>query len=438
MFMCIILIIIVLIIALLLQLNGMQDDNDVIESVAENHREFSELNKVDNRNQYYTIKTILNKYYANINYFNATLAELGVVDDTNEAEIKEEYTATAIKALGEMIDTDALEYLNLNKDNIPKIFEKYKNTSFKIQNIYYKQETVNTIFYYADIMLDYKNEVGIVIKTDLYNGTFSIFPEEYIKNKGINENSFENEFKLDSIEYIKENDSNTYNEQNISDKAMAQNYLYDYGDLIIYNMHEAYSIIDESYKEAKFPTYESFKQYIDGCPINFSYLRLEGYRVKENEDETIYTCQDQYGNIYIIKEKGIMDYTIQLDNYTLENEEFIETYAKATLKDRGILNIDKFFKMINMQDFTSAYNVLDENFRQNNFPTQALFENYIKGKLFRYNKVDYKEYSNEISSIHSYKIGITDATGENTNQVELNVLVKLLNDTNFVMSFEVN
>ena len=62
----------------------------------------------------------------------------------------------------------------------------------------------------------------------------------------------------------------------------------------------------------------------------------------------------------------------------------------------------------------------------------------MKNKVFRYNKVDYKEYSNKITNIYTYKVVLTDLTEENTNEVEFNIVMKLLEGTDFVMSFTVN
>lgn len=236
------------------------------------------------------------------------------------------------------------------------------------------------------------------------------------------------DLEYNEIEYI-----------HVTDKQMAQKYLNDYMQLLQTNPKQAYNLLKEEYQEKRFETYEQYNAFLQNYDIALQQIVLNTVTVDNKEDNTtIYTCRDQYGNIYLFEETGIMEYTVQLDDYTLENEAFNQKYEKADSRDKGILNIDKFFEMINRQDYTSAYALLDTNFKQNYFKTQVEFENYMKNKTFRYNTVEYKEYSNQITDIYTYKIVLTDATKQNSNQIEFNIVMKLLEGTNFVMSFDVN
>ena len=73
--------------------------------------------------------------------------------------------------------------------------------------------------------------------------------------------------------------------------------------------------------------------------------------------------------------------------------------------------------MINNLDYKVAYEKLDSNFRNTYFKTVEEFENYMKNHVFRYN--------------------IFDATYENETEIEFNIVMKLLDNADFVMSFEV-
>lgn len=224
----------------------------------------------------------------------------------------------------------------------------------------------------------------------------------------------------------------------VTDKQMAEKYFHNYMQMMMQDTKKAYHLLEDEYKEKKFKTYEEYNTFVQRNMLFLKQNELEDIIVTDKETYKIYTCKDKYGNIYVFKEASIMEYHVQLDDYTLNNERFNEIYQKAEDSDKGVLNVDKFFKMINMQDYASAYNVLDENFKQNYFKTQADFETYIKSKVFRYNKVTYQEYSNKITDIYTYKIQLTDKTEEKQGQVEFNMVVKLLEGTNFVMSFAVN
>lgn len=233
----------------------------------------------------------------------------------------------------------------------------------------------------------------------------------------------------------------TYNAvsyQFISDYQMCLNYFTKYKELLINSSEKAYDLLDKTYMQEKFGSLERFKQYIEENKQYIINSTMSSYTRTNYDNYNLYTLKDQYGNTYLFKETAVMEYTVQLDDYTLENEIFNETYEDAVNRDKGLLNVDKFFKMINMQDYTSAYAVLDENFKQNYFKTQLEFENYMKNKVFRYNKVDYKEYSNKITDIYTYKVVLKDITGEKQGEVEFNIVMKLLEGTEFIMSFTVN
>ena len=80
-----------------------------------------------------------------------------------------------------------------------------------------------------------------------------------------------------------------------------------------------------------------------------------------------------------------MDYDALLDNYTIESQEYIDKYNSLTDEQKVNVSVAKVLKMINTADYTNLYNIVDETYKQNNFPNQEIFENYIKNNFFRYN-----------------------------------------------------
>lgn len=404
------------------------------------HIDFTQVDVLTDRNEYYAVKQILNKYYNAVNYLEADIKDLDImIDVTSEdqkQEIIEEYTMQGVKILQDIIDKEAIEQLGLKEENIAQKFKQYKNSNYKIENIYYVKKSIVTNLYYVEGLLDYEKNFKLIVKTDSYTGTFSIYPQEYIEVKQYNENSIQDEFKMDEIQYIAQNDNNEYTVNEITDKIMAQYYLYDYGEIVTHDIKKAYSLLNEKYKEERFKTYEEYEKFIQESKQNYNLLQLKSYSVNEEGNEFI--CKDQYNNTYIFNETSVMKYTLQLDDYTLENEQVIEKYNKASTTDKGILNIDKFFKMINMKDYESAYDVLDTNFKQNYFKTQLDFENYMKSHVFVLNKVNYKEYSVRTDEIYTYKVILTDYMQEDQSEIEFNIVMKIITgSTDFVMSFEV-
>ena len=231
---------------------------------------------------------------------------------------------------------------------------------------------------------------------------------------------------------------NAVSYMSVSDAQMSVIYFNMYKEKLLNSHEEAYNLLDEEYKEKRFDKIDNFKEYIENNKEYITDMYLVDYKLIKNDNCNIYNLKDQYGNVYVLKETAMMEYTVQLDNYTIDNEEFNKEYQNSTYKNKEILNIDKFFKMINMQDYKTAYYKLYENFKQNYFKTQSDFEKYIKTKCFKYNKVTYKEYSNKMSDIYTYKVVLTDITKSNESQVEFNIVIKMLEGTDFVMSFAVN
>lgn len=439
--MILVIVIIGIIIAIILTLKDsiIIEDKDITHDIENDiqHESINSIKEVKEREDYYAIQDVLNLYYTNINYLEAKIEDLDVIDIESEKEKKEvveEYTNTAINNLKNII---ADECISSNKNEILNDFKQYKNTTYRVENMYYYNRDINTDIYYIKLRIDNEKDSNIIVKIDLYNETFSIYPEKYIKDKSINESNFSDIFVVDDIEYIKENETNKYEKHSISDQTMAQYYLYDYGNIILNNIELAYSKIDAEYKKVKFPNLESYKSYIRDSNKRYDLLELKRYSIKEYDDYEQFMCEDQYGNRYIFKDKSVMNYTLELDTYTLKNEEFIEKYNGETTANKALLNLDKFFEMLNMKDYTSAYNLLDEEFKKNYFNTQTDFENYIKQRTFKYNKVTYNRYSNKINSVHVYEVAITDKTEESDASYNFTFIVKLGEDINFTVSFDI-
>lgn len=422
----VIIVIIMLVLGLIL-MNINKKDPIEIENDYQGEEEFeyeatNNLELVKDKNTYYAVKGIVEKYFTYYSYI-------------NNKEIAQEQNAN-IEIINQMLDENYIEKYDITKEKIREYKVQYDDSKqLNIEEMYKIEKNSRINIYWINANINHDTDLKIIVKTDSYNNTFSIFPEEYININQYNEQNIESNLDINDSE-IPQKQYNTFKYTNITNEQNAKEYLKDYINKVTYKMELAYECLENEYKEKRFPTIQEYKKYINNA--NIKNIELQNCYVEKYNDYTQYTCKDQYGNVYIFKYSAIMEYTIQLDDYTLENQSFNSKYEEASNRDKGILNIDKFFKMINMQDYTAAYEVLDENFKQNYFKTEQDFEKYIKNKMFRYNKVEYKEYSNKITDIHTYKVVLTDATEENQNQVEFNIVMKLLEETDFVMSFEVN
>lgn len=377
-----------------------------------------QLKKIDNKNKYLVIEEIFSTYLTYIQSINKDITV---------------YTPEeALGALIQMLDKQYVKEMNITQEKLKKYAEQYKGKiDYYIDDIYIYDKTSNIdIFIVYACIKDIK--IKFIVKTDSINDTYTIFLEDYI-----NTVSIEKVPEKISSEEIQKNSYNQFTYINATDNIMANEYIKRIAYLLTNETEKMYQLLDENYKQKRFPTLENFTNYIQTSQKDFEGIMVEECSVDAKDDYTKYTIKDQYGNYFVIKETGVMDYTIMLDDYTLESKEFIERYQKADRPNKGVLNIDKFFKMINMQDYASAYKLLDENFKQNYFKTQNDFENYIKAKVYKFNKVDYKYYNNQTMDIYTYNVKLTDYTNTEAPEIDFNIVMKFLEGTNFVMSFTV-
>ena len=160
--------------------------------------------------------------------------------------------------------------------------------------------------------------------------------------------------------------------------------------------------------------------------------------LSNNGEYTQYVIQDQYQNYYIFDTIDSINYNVSLDTYTIDTEKFITTYNGATNEQKVQMNIDKFFQMINRQDYRTSYFVLDQSFKTNKLNTQLEFENIMKNKLFKYNNISFIEFKDLGSNTYSYNIKLTDLTETKNDEINMTIIMQLKDNTDFVMSFSFN
>ena len=148
-------------------------------------------------------------------------------------------------------------------------------------------------------------------------------------------------------------------------------------------------------------------------------------------------CVDRNNKSYIFKVTTPMKYSLILDTYTIDIQEFTTKYSETNDKGKVILNINKFMLALNDKDYKYAYSILASSFKKNNFPTLESFEKYAKTNFFEQNKFDYIEFGDESGTYYTYKVNITDGTGKNNKLITKTFIMKLDEGTKFETSFNV-
>ena len=142
---------------------------------------------------------------------------------------------------------------------------------------------------------------------------------------------------------------------------------------------------------------------------------------------------DKYENYYIFRVTDFTEYTVILDNYTIMTANFKSAYDNADVQGRTMLNCDKWIQMLNNRDYSAAYNVLDETFRNNNFGSVDNFENYMRQNYGEHYDIDFDDFSNEGDTyIQPITLNTISGSGETK---EITIIMRLSDNYGFTMSF---
>lgn len=382
-----------------------------------------EVARVNKNIDYYSVELIVN------NYFSAIISE----DKDN---------------LYNILNPESITKLNINKDNVvsklniilneeDNNIEHYK---FIIDNMYFAESEENIVTYFVylkvlNTMTENVIETSLMVETDTQNDTYYIIPFEYMKEEGYL--SIKEGTPYDTN--IKNIENSAYNEieyQNLDEYTIILNLMTNFTDKIIYNLDDSYNLFNTEYKNSKFATLDEYKKYIKNNIRDILASSIKKYKINEYDSYTEYICLDQYGNYYIFDETAVMQYTVQLDTYTIDSEEFLNKYNNGSDQLKVGMNLEKVFQALNRKDYEYIYEKLDNTFKANNFSTLEAFETYMKDNFFNINKIEYGKFENK-SGVYVYEIKITDATEESEDEIGKNFIIKLEEDTKFKMSFNV-
>lgn len=238
---------------------------------------------------------------------------------------------------------------------------------------------------------------------------------------------------------IAQTENNQFEYTRINNENTCRFYLKNYTELLLSAPETAYDMIDEQYREERFSSsYEEFLEYIEENKTYFENAVLSQYVLDYLDDYTEITLVDVYNNSYKIIAKSVKDYTVQLDNYTIKDEEYLEKYEELSDSEKVSANVDTFINMINTKDFKHAYEVLEETFKNNNFNTLDVFKEYINNYFFEYNldtKTGVNVYNQE--GTYVYETTIKSGAGSAAESKKLTVIMQLQEGTDFKMSFSI-
>lgn len=436
-----IIIIIGIIIILKLTFRQKEEEENTI-TIEESFQEVNKLQKIDNKSEWIQVQNCLTKYcnYSDNLKMIQEINQTGAILEKREEEDNKRMEKQLIHLIPEFVK----EELEITQENIYETIGT-KDEIVRVNNIYKSVQTVSSIpfeettsiYAYITEGVFIKKENGnkrdfkMVVLIDYVNNTFAILPNEYIESQNIDLLKNEN-IKLYEEEIIEKNNDNIFSMESNLEQAICQKYFTNYKSNLIYDAEFAFNCLEEEYRIKRFGNLDNFKQYIQQNLKEINQSQLKKYQVNNYENYTEYVCVDQYEKMYIFKEEEIMNFTLKLDTYTIPTEKFIETYQSKNEQNKVMMNIDKWVKMLNNRDYITAYNLIDETYRENNFGTQEQFENIMKEKLPLHYEIEYNSFTEE-NGTYIQSINLISME-ESEDVIQITIFMQLEDELDFVMS----
>lgn len=402
--------------------NSDVNDND---ELFEGDSYTDETQKVEDANIFYSVSYCIQKYYNNkyINY------------DTYDDEMINDQKSN----LYNILDKNYIEKNNITKDNV------LENVGIEKNQLEYIATEMNSVVgaeysIYAVKGLIMNSETNSYIGEEFYkvivnsaNTTYSIIPIKAEDNMELSKINL----SINELKPITENDDNKFIITSVNYSSLIKRYMIYYRNMALNYPQIAYQLLDEEYREKKFNNIGEFKEYIDNHKHILENLMLDQYQITNYDNYTQYIAIDTKGNYYIFKENGIMNFKIILDTYTIDLKEFIDKYDVADEQTKVGINVNKIINAINDKDYEYIYQKMDGTFKGNKFGNIETFKNYVENNFYQNNNIEFIEFSKE-GDTYIYKTKITDKETDNSTAKEFVIIMKLLENRDFVMSFSIN
>lgn len=440
-------VILVILIAVLVRVSSMVS-NELQENIIiteENQEEESHVffKQVNDYTTFYSVKNILNNYTEYVKQVNGDLYIDPERVSMEEEELKATTKESGIITITALLDEEYLSNMNINEETIIEKQQVYLEKGDYSEDVIYSVTISNMLIGELKENLDLvlvnaminDEELNLLVKLDQTNKTYSIFYEDYIEAYGYNEETTPEQIQI-SDNNIEVNEYNTYTEAVINDEYLVTQYFSEYRSNMLYNTQQAYELLDPTYREKKFGSYENFVNYISNNNQEILTASISGYEINEFEGIKEYVCIDQYGKYYIFSETNIASFDVILDIYTVDLPDFLEQYNSSNDPDKAGMNLQKIVDALNDGDYGYIYEKLDSTFRQNNFATQADFETYITTNLYTNCSVEFSDYESS-ADLHIFKATFTDNDDPEKVAIEKTFILQLGEGTDFVFSFNV-
>lgn len=399
------------------------------QEIDESEEEIQKLDLVNNKKEYLSIKKCLNQYISGINTQNSIY--YGRDENNNYTLIVDNETINT--NIYNLLSENYKTKNNININNVRDYVYSIKGHCYYVPVDIYVKYTTDTKKSYAiygiieDLNYKIITESYVILNIDQNNQTFSIEQLNNIED-------FEN-ITIENINTIPIMENNVFDDiDGVINEELIKEYINTYKNLVLANPEIVYNkFLNDEYKQKKFGTFENYKEYIKENKKYIETITLKEYSILKDLEYIQYIAVDNEGKYYIFNIDNIFNYTILLDNYTVDIPYFLEKYNSANSLEKGGYNIEKCIEAINNKDYTYVYNKLYDEFKNNNYKTEESFKKVIKNKLFDTNVMKIVSTENE-GNVYIYNLNIQDGTNSE-KQTNMKIIMQLKEGTDFAISF---
>ena len=223
------------------------------------------------------------------NSYGKTEGEEGYITDADKGNVQ--YQVENVKDLTDFY-------------SVEDVLKEYKDQSFEAEDMRFLQ---------GDRIMTYivlgNNNICYIVRVDVYNLAYEI---KEIKESDIDKISI----KEDETEILN-NGNNNFKYKQISIEETVKMYYEEINRLELEETEQMYNKLNEQYKKIRFPTYNDYKVYVEEMKEVIQNSVISKYSVEEKDGYREYTLVDNFNNTYIVRAKGVKNYSVLLDNYTI-------------------------------------------------------------------------------------------------------------------------
>lgn len=331
----------------------------------------------------------------------------------------------------------------LRKYDISNFYEERNSFDLCIDKIYIANVSLSKDFYFVYYRVQNSEKTkankSLIVKVDKKNLSFAIYPYEYLKIVNYSELKNNDIISLDIISAndLEKNNDNHYRVDDISKddmtcvKDLFERTKFDFK----YDLEHLYNSLDNEYRKIRFSNnYDNFVDYINTNRDKYLNDVFKGYQLFPINNDIQYIAISQTDNHYVFNIINLMNYSVQLDNYTVALPVYSKLYENNMPNVKAKYCIDRIRKAINDKNYEFVYAKLNPVQKSNYYQNYNDFVNFIKTYFYEKNTFEYGEYSTISDNVYRYIVNVKDENNDGFIERKFNMTVTLKNNADFEIS----